>query len=119
MNLLCCQVKPVSSVNHQASVIPRALSLCFQNLKLVKHKDNLSALEVDKKKCKNEGKKKTSLFFFFFCKSLHIWSLGTKKIQRTMAVLMGLSQCTGKPTHLRGDGEHLSSYFMKMQECGV
>lgn len=66
MNLLCCQVKPVSSVNHQASVIPRALSLCFQNLKLVKHKDNLSALEVDKKKCKNEGKKKTSLFFFFF-----------------------------------------------------
>ena len=36
-----------------------------------------------------------------------------------MTALMGLSRPTGEPASLRGDGEYLSSYLIKMQACVV
>lgn len=40
----------------------------------------------------------------FLCESLHIWSLGTKKIHRLMTVFRGLSEGTGaKESHRPGD----------------
>lgn len=110
---------PLNHFHRQASNLKHLLVLSKSEISQT-HKDNSSALKVDKKKevQKWRKKNKTSHLSIFF-ESLHIWSLGTKKMHRRMTVLMGLSKRTGVPTNFRGDAEYLSSYLIKMQECAV